>query len=87
MMQDRRYIISGSWKCPKAKVDSNYPIQVEEGIGAHHWVWKWLGKSVGYAWLCILCYDVRKNKEMTGWQKPGIDEATDKVKEQLGRKA
>lgn len=83
---DSRYISSGSWKCPKAKIDSNYPIQVEYGVGAHHWVWKWLGATVGYAWICILCYDVRKEREMTGWQRVAVDEATKQVKEQLRRK-
>ncbi len=84
---DHRYISSGSWKCPSAKIDSNYPIQVEQGVGAHHWVWKWLGAKVGYAWLCILCYDVRKQGEMTRWGTRAMDEATEQVKEQLERKA
>ena len=57
---DRIYEKSGGWKCPKAPVNKEFPLQAKHNIGAHHWVGRWMGDKVGYAFMCIHCFDVRK---------------------------
>ena len=54
------YINSGSWKCPKAVVNPDFPAQVEHNTGAHHWVERWFGDKVGHAFICRYCFDVRR---------------------------
>jgi len=54
------YINAGSWKCPKAVINPDFPIQVSQNVGAHHWIEMWFGDKVGKAFICRYCFDVRK---------------------------
>ena len=71
---DTNYIRSGQWKCPNAPINPNIPLQVENGCGAHHWVERWFGSKVGYAFLCKYCYDVRKFRTTWGQVSGGVND-------------
>ena len=59
-LDGRTYVESGVWRCPKAPINPDIPLQVKAGCGAHHWVGRWFGEEVGYAFYCVHCFDVRK---------------------------
>lgn len=54
------YLKSNRWKCDKAPIDPNIPLQVENNTGAHHWVCIETGAERKAMFLCIHCFDVRK---------------------------
>jgi len=66
---DLAYINSGHWKCHAAPINENFPIQVRQNCGAHHWIERWFGDKVGYAFLCKYCYDIRKFNMRSSWTK------------------
>ena len=59
------YERSTAWRCPNAPINPEIPLQVMFSTGAHYWVEKWFGESVGYAFVCKYCYDVRKFPRFT----------------------
>ena len=50
----KKYIKSGCWKCDKAPINSDIPLQVKHNSGAHYWV---LHDTI---WVCKYCGDARK---------------------------
>lgn len=56
----QRYLSGSSWCCPDAPIDPAIPLQVERGMGAHHWVeLTGLNPNSG-DFYCLYCHTVRK---------------------------
>lgn len=54
------YELSDNWRCHKAPINPEFYLQVKFNCGAHHWIERWFGNKVGYAFICKWCFDVRK---------------------------
>jgi len=57
------YLASDVWKCPKAPVNKDIPLQVLNNTGAHHWkeiLWTKDGWRHTGLWYCKYCSDARK---------------------------